>query len=137
MCSVCTLGIKCHNKRNKDLYAWRCMKTVILITIYMYLFNTILFFTSFSIGMDVIFRIIIIYLTKKPLHSILSYFMRPRTVYRVISEFDKLIPAENFQNNKIDGPERLIQLDETMLNFKEKSHIWRYPSNRTDAICIV
>ncbi|KAG0442783.1 hypothetical protein DMUE_0007 [Dictyocoela muelleri] len=60
-----------------------------------------------------------------------------RTVYRVISEFNKLIPVENFLNNKMGGPGRLIQIDETMLNFKAKSHRCRSPSNRTFAICIV
>ncbi|KAG0438744.1 hypothetical protein DMUE_2890 [Dictyocoela muelleri] len=58
-------------------------------------------------------------------------------VYRVISGFNKLIPAENFQNNKMGGPGILIQIDETMLNFKAKTHRGRSPSNRTDVLCIV
>ncbi|KAG0426891.1 hypothetical protein DMUE_5938 [Dictyocoela muelleri] len=122
MCSVCTLGMKfVPYRRNKDLYAWRCMTTgcsdyKLYVSVR---YDT--FFASFSIRIDVIIRIIIRYLTKQPLHSICSHFGKPKTVYRVISEFKKFIPAENFQNNKMGGPGRLIQIDETMLNFKAKA----------------
>ena len=42
--------------------------------------------------------------------------------------------AVNATARKLGGSERLVQADETMLNFKCKSHKGRSPENRTDAI---
>ncbi|KAG0440114.1 hypothetical protein DMUE_1974 [Dictyocoela muelleri] len=47
------------------------------------------------------------------------------------------IPIVNFTENKMGGQGRIIQIDETMLNFKCKSHRGRSTSNRTDALCII
>ena len=38
---------------------------------------------------------------------------------------------------KFGGPDKHVQIDETMLNYKCKSHRGRSPTNRTDALCIV
>jgi transposase-like protein len=37
----------------------------------------------------------------------------------------------------LGGPGAIIQVEETMLNYKCKSHRWRSPANKTDAMCIV
>jgi len=37
----------------------------------------------------------------------------------------------------LGGPGRIVQVDETMLNFKVKSHRGRSSTNHTDALCIV
>ncbi|MGL5706893.1 MAG: transposase, partial [Aeromonas sp.] len=47
------------------------------------------------------------------------------------------MPIPDFSNNKLGGPGRIVQIDETMLNFKCKSHRGRSPNNRTDALCVV
>ncbi|KCZ80575.1 hypothetical protein H312_02032, partial [Anncaliia algerae PRA339] len=38
---------------------------------------------------------------------------------------------------KLGGFGILIEIDETMMNFKVKSHRGRSPSNKTDALCFV
>ncbi|KCZ78978.1 hypothetical protein H312_03640, partial [Anncaliia algerae PRA339] len=47
-----------------------------------------------------------------------------------------LFPQPNFNNNKLKGPGLHVEIDETMLNFKCKSHRGRSPHNRTDALVI-
>ncbi|MGL5707435.1 MAG: transposase [Aeromonas sp.] len=47
------------------------------------------------------------------------------------------MPSPDFGINKLGGPGKVVQIDETMLNFKCKSHRGRSPKNRTDALCIV
>ncbi|KCZ77811.1 hypothetical protein H311_01172, partial [Anncaliia algerae PRA109] len=42
-----------------------------------------------------------------------------------------------FTSNILAGPFKIIQIDETMLNFKVKSHRERSPHNKSDALCIV
>lgn len=47
------------------------------------------------------------------------------------------MPAPNFVNNKLGGFGKIVQIDETMLNYKCKSHRGRSSENKTDALCIV
>lgn len=47
------------------------------------------------------------------------------------------MPSPDFTENKLGGPGRIVQIDETMLNYKCKSHRGRSPSNRTDSLCMV
>ncbi|KCZ80906.1 hypothetical protein H312_01679 [Anncaliia algerae PRA339] len=48
-----------------------------------------------------------------------------------------MIPERNLSNNKLGRPGKIIQVDETMLNCKCKSHLGRTPSNKFDSLCIV
>jgi transposase-like protein len=59
------------------------------------------------------------------------------TCEKVISKLVSLIPPPDFSNDKLGGPGSIVQIDETMLNYKCKSHRGRSPSNRTDSLCIV
>ncbi|KCZ81517.1 hypothetical protein H312_01095 [Anncaliia algerae PRA339] len=43
----------------------------------------------------------------------------------------------NFHNNKLDGVNKIFQIDETILNLRCKSHQGRYPHNKTDALVMV
>jgi hypothetical protein len=63
----------------------------------------------------------------------LSHF----TVKKIIDCLISRIEPPNFINSKLGGPGRRIEIDETMLNFKCKSHRGRSPSNHSDAICII
>ncbi|KCZ77757.1 hypothetical protein H311_01225 [Anncaliia algerae PRA109] len=47
------------------------------------------------------------------------------------------MPKLNFSNNKLGGPESILQIGVTMLNYKNKSHRGRSPHIRTDSLCIV
>ncbi|MGL6009029.1 MAG: hypothetical protein ACRC1D_06200, partial [Culicoidibacterales bacterium] len=48
-----------------------------------------------------------------------------------------LMPETDFSTNKLSGPGKVVQIDDTMLNYKCKSHRGHSPSNKTDALVIV
>jgi hypothetical protein len=45
--------------------------------------------------------------------------------------------APDYVDNKLGGPGCIVQIDETMLNYKCKSHRGRSPLNKTDSLEIV
>ncbi|KAG0419258.1 hypothetical protein DMUE_6377, partial [Dictyocoela muelleri] len=78
------------------------------------------------------------YTYRTPLHVIKRQFdVNPRIIERIIKKLVDKIPEVDFSNNKLGGPGRIVQIDETMLNFKCKSHRGRPPGNKTDALCII
>ncbi|KAM0684937.1 hypothetical protein COBT_003854, partial [Conglomerata obtusa] len=46
------------------------------------------------------------------------------------------IPDVDFSASKLGGPGKIVQVDETMLNYKAKSHRGRSSFNKTDSLCI-
>ncbi|KCZ78321.1 hypothetical protein H311_00648 [Anncaliia algerae PRA109] len=61
----------------------------------------------------------------------------PKTIARIISKLVSTMPATDFSSNKLGGPGLIVQIDETMLNYKCKSHRDRSSTNKTDSLCIV
>ncbi|KCZ75793.1 hypothetical protein H311_03220 [Anncaliia algerae PRA109] len=47
------------------------------------------------------------------------------------------IPIADFNNNKLGGSGKIVQINENMLNYKCKSHRGLLPENITDSSCIV
>ncbi|KAG0419263.1 hypothetical protein EQH57_0549 [Dictyocoela roeselum] len=73
-----------------------------------------------------------------PRYSITNYFNYDRkTIEKIISKIVKKIPHPDFSSNKIGGVGKIVQVDETMLNYKVKSHRGRSAENKTDALCII
>ncbi len=58
-------------------------------------------------------------------------------IYKVVGKSVGLIPEPDFQNDKLGEIGSIVQIDETMLNYKCKSHRGRSPTNRTDSLVIV
>ncbi len=58
-------------------------------------------------------------------------------IKKVIEKLRNIIPPPDFSNSKLGGDGFVVQVDETMMNFKCKSHCGRSPDNRTDALYIV
>ncbi|KAM0677329.1 hypothetical protein COBT_004240, partial [Conglomerata obtusa] len=56
---------------------------------------------------------------------------------KIIKDLTNRMPNTNFSSNKLGGPGFIIQIDETMMNFKSKSHRGRSSTNKTDALCII
>ncbi len=87
-----------------------------------------------------IFRMIAKYLSKTPQHSIISSMrssVSRATVQKFLGKLVKVIPETDFSTNKMGVLGKVIQADETILNFKCKSQRGRSPDNRTDALVIV
>ncbi|KCZ79769.1 hypothetical protein H312_02852 [Anncaliia algerae PRA339] len=88
--------------------------------------------------MSVIIGIIVRYSTRQPFYSIKSSMSVSESTIEValkalVSEF----PSPDFANNKLGCPRKIVQIDETMLNFRCKSHLGRSLLNRTDSLCIL
>lgn len=59
------------------------------------------------------------------------------TVLKIIKKLINLMLETNFNNNKLGGFGKVVQVDETMPNYRCKSHGGRSPYNRTDSLCII
>lgn len=55
----------------------------------------------------------------------------------ILTKLVHAIPKVDFSSKKLGGPGFVVQIDETMLNYKAKSHRGRSPTNKSDALCIV
>jgi transposase-like protein len=47
------------------------------------------------------------------------------------------MPIADYRDDKLGGPRFVVQIDETILNYKCKSRRGQLLSNKTDALCIV
>ncbi|KAG0441771.1 hypothetical protein DMUE_0806 [Dictyocoela muelleri] len=73
-----------------------------------------------------------------PRYSITNFYNYIRkTVEKIINKIVNRILDPDFSSNKIEGIGKIIQVDETMLNYKVKSHRDRALENKTDALCII
>lgn len=138
-CPSCITACKLvRYKKNIDSYAWRCMKTSCLKYKIYFSCRKNSFFEKFKIPMKTILRILIKYSCRQPRYSIKdSLDVAHGTVDKVINELIKQIPILDFSSDKLGGPGCIVQVDETMLNYKCKNHRGRSPQNDTDALCIV
>jgi transposase-like protein len=59
-----------------------------------------------------------------------------RTYKKIIQKILNLVRF-NFSDDKLGGPNMIVQIDETALNHSVKTHRGRAPNNKTDALCIV
>lgn len=125
-------------KRSKDEYSWRCM----FVNCPFYKKYTSLrvnsFFEKFTTDLKTIMRILIKYASRIQRYQInIGIDISAKTIKHVIDSFTSLIAKPDFKNNKLGGPGCLVEIDETMLNYKCKSHRGRSPLNRTDSLAIV
>ena len=96
------------------------------------------FFENMNIDVRIVLGIIAKYSAKIPRNIIEATMgVLKKTVIRIIDMIIDLMPVPNFNRNKLSGPGKIVQIDETMLNFKSKSHRGRSPANKTDALCII
>ena len=78
------------------------------------------------------------YAARQPQYSIVkSTYVSKNTVKKILRGLVERIPAPDFSLNKLGGRDKVVQIDETMLNFKVKSHRGRAPSNITDSLCMM
>ncbi|KAM0674204.1 hypothetical protein GVAV_002278 [Gurleya vavrai] len=104
-----------------------------------YLIRINSFFENFNISMLLVLKVLIRYSCKTRRHAMIQNFseINRSTIYKILNKLVSLIPTSDFSSEKLGGPNRIVQINETMLNFKCKSHRGRSPENKTDALCIV
>ncbi|KCZ80992.1 hypothetical protein H312_01597 [Anncaliia algerae PRA339] len=125
-------------RKNVDGFAWRCLMNSCPKFRSYYSLRKNSFFDGLNIKMQYVLRILIKYGCRQTRHSIKTNLnISDATIVKVIKKLIGLIPPTDFFENKLGGPGCIVQIDETMLNFKCKSHRGRSPENRTDSLCIV
>ena len=125
-------------KRNKDGYAWRCMNRLCSLRKQYFSLRKGSFFEKFTVSMRFILKVIVMMLAKQSQYSVCLFFnSHIKSVRKIFVEFNKKIPEPDFREDKFGGCGTVVQIDETMLNYKCKSHRGRSPENRTDSLCIV
>lgn len=128
------------NKYKKVIigYAWRCSNRKCSMFKKCTSLLTSSFFESFNLNIKVVLAIIAKYAIKTPRMSIIDSFKISHTsVEKVIKVLIAKMERTDFSMNKLGGPGKIVQADETMLNYKCKSHRGRSAENKTDALCIV
>jgi hypothetical protein len=96
------------------------------------------FFEGFDVNLRDIVRIIIKFAIRSERFVInggIDYDQK--TVLKVINKLVEWLPIADCRDDKLGGPRFVVQIDETILNYKCKSHRGRLSSNKTDALCIV
>ncbi|KCZ77222.1 hypothetical protein H311_01770 [Anncaliia algerae PRA109] len=126
------------NKRSRDKYLWRCLfKTCVVYKKYFSLREES-FFRDFKIDLKSEMLTIIKYSCRQQKYQInQSMDYAVKTIKKVIDKLVDLMLQTEFSSNKLDGPGNIVQVDETMLNFKYKSHRGRPTKNKADSPCIV
>lgn len=125
-------------KRNIDGYAWRCLHVHCMSYKKYFSVRESSFFSGFNISMQAIMLILLRYTARTPRYVIKrSSLLGDTTIKNILRKLNNLIPNTDFKDNKLGGIGKIVQVDETMLNFKCKSHRGRSSNNRTDALCIV
>ncbi|KAG0440564.1 hypothetical protein DMUE_1652 [Dictyocoela muelleri] len=72
------------------------------------------------------------------MYSIANYLnYNRRTIEKNINKLVERIPHPYFSSNKIGGVGGILQNDETMLNYKVKSHRGRPSEDKKDALYII
>lgn len=139
-CSSCQTPMKLSSYlKNDDLRAWRCINNKCIFYKRYFSIRNDTFFDGFRLPLLVIIKVLIKYASKTGRRSIIEHFKEfdKEAIYKIIKKLTSKIPSPNFSDCKLGGPGRIVQVDETMLNYKCKSHRGRSSENKTDALCIV
>lgn len=125
-------------KKNIDCEAWRCCNRQCPNFLNYSSIRKESKLENFRISLRDIIKILIHFAAKTQVSKITDFCTVGRQGVKNVTKFLKtLIPAPNFEVNKLGGPGKTIQIDETMLNYKCKSHRGRSSTNQTDCLCIV
>lgn len=126
-------------QRNKDGYAWRCLSSNCPDYLKYFSIRVDSFFSGFDSKITDILRVLAKFSNEVLQKSIISSMssIKASTVRTIVRKLVEAIPVPNFTNDKLGGFTKIVQADETMMNYKCKSHRGRSPYNRTDALVIV
>ncbi|KAG0420036.1 hypothetical protein EQH57_0322 [Dictyocoela roeselum] len=124
--------------RSIDSFAWRCLNSKCLQYKKYISLRKNSFYEDFNLSFRDIFLIILFFISRVPRFSMINYLkINKNTILKVVNKIIEKMPDPNFYFDKLGGENKIVQIDETMLNYKVKSHRGRPPKNRTDALCII
>ncbi|KAG0436310.1 hypothetical protein DMUE_4286 [Dictyocoela muelleri] len=90
------------------------------------------FFKDSDCDQRLIIKVIIMYAARMPIFSIKNYLRRYiRVIERIFQRLADVITGPDYSDNKLGRFGQIVQIDETLLNYKCKSHRGRSSSNLT------
>ncbi len=124
--------------RNKDKLTWRYMNSSCdQYKKYISVRNGF-FFENYNTDIQLLFRIVIKYDSGISRANLLQSFEGLETyIEKIVQSIKNKILIPDFSNSKPGTSGFIVQVDETMMNFKIKGIRSKSPTNRTDALCIV
>lgn len=126
------------SKRYVDGYAWRCFNKKCNNYQKRISVRNKSNLEHFNIKLKTIFKILIKYSSGQSRNSIInSMKISKPSLKKFLDKIIDLMILDNKKMKKLGGFESIVQVDETMLNYKCKSHRGRSPLNKTDALVIV
>lgn len=125
-------------KKVVDGYAWRCtIRQCRKFKVYVSL-RTGSFFEGFSITLNLCMKVLVRYATRTQRIAIIEgTSVSENTCHKILDKLITYMSEPDFIEDRLGGPGKNVQVDETMMNYKCKSHRGRSPLNRTDSICII
>ncbi|KCZ82553.1 hypothetical protein H312_00211 [Anncaliia algerae PRA339] len=123
---------------NKDGFIWRCKYSLCPFKRRRTSIREEIFFKNINLSFVNILKILIRWSHKTPTTNIAQNLgISHAAIKKLITKFISLQESFDFRTNKAGGPGKIVQVDETMLNYKCKSHRGRSSRNKSDALCIV
>lgn len=138
-CQVCGKNMSLtNNNRSVDKESWRCYDKECVNYKRYFSVRIGSFFEFYKTDLSIILRILAKYGNREKRHTIISSTsIAKTTVKNIISDLVGLIPDCDWSENKLGIQGSIVQGDETMGNYKCKSHRGRSPNNRTDFLTLV
>lgn len=139
LCPVCNLQMKLEqSKQFSGGHCWRCHNKLCTKKHGRYPFFFKSFFKSFGGNIKTLIICILRLAGNQPSKSILKTvkISEPRLIKLKAALLERM-KIENFNLGKLGEVGKIVQVDETMMNYKAKSHRGRSAINKTDALCLV
>lgn len=138
-CGSCDIFLKLESAPNYiDKYAFRCYSKNCSYYQKKRSVRDCSFFESFGMHLKTILKVLIRYSCNQQRCSILSSIdISAPSLKKILLLLNTYMKNANSKEKKLGGFGTHVQVDETMLNYKCKSHRGRSTSNKTDAITIV
>jgi transposase-like protein len=121
-----------------DGYAWRCKNSSCINYRKRISVRKNSFFQDFTTSLKSILKLLLKWSTGQQRSTIVSCLdISAPTQIKKMNKLIERMKVENDVFRALGGPGLVVQIDETMLNYKCKSHRGRSLDNRTDALFIV
>lgn len=138
-CEICESNlIICKYEKVSDGFAWHCLVSSCLAYKKKVSLRHGGFFEGFRLPLKLILRVLYRWSVNQSQESIVSSLnIIGRTYKKIILKFLDYVERHGNQDEKMGGPGKIVQVDETALNHGVKAHRGRAPTNKTDALCII
>ncbi|MGL6008786.1 MAG: hypothetical protein ACRC1D_04945 [Culicoidibacterales bacterium] len=138
-CSKCSTPLKYERcKSYADSFCWRCTTRTCMDYQKRTSIRSGSFFEGFGLELKKIIKVLLRYSIDIGAEAIFgSVKISKPLIRKILKGLIRKMDISNKNGRKLGGPGKIVQVDETMLNYSCKSHRGRSPGNKIDALCIV